>query len=129
MMIPARTPDVTERKTLIEFEKKKRTLRTNVPAIIRPPATNVPVRRANAASPSSMRLITSPIPGSFLAIERTVAENGAFCEIIMQPITEAKTPHAARNIGKPIPQSPRAAPSFVNEYTAPIAIAARIELT
>ena len=55
MMIPAKTPDVTDRNTLNELEKKNRMLSTNVPAIMRPPATNVPVLSANAASPSSMR--------------------------------------------------------------------------
>ena len=97
--IPARTPDVTDRNTLIELEKKKRMLNTNVPAIMRPPATNVPVLRANAASPSSMRWMTSAMPGTFFASCLTFDAYGAFWEIIMHPIIDANTPQAARNIG------------------------------
>ena len=128
-MIPAITPEVTDKKTLIEFEKKKRMLNINVPAIMRAPAVKVPVLRANAASPSTMRLITPSIPGILRAIAITLSAKGALREIIIQPIIDENTPHAAKNNGKPIPQSPSAEPSLVNEYTAPIAIAARIEFT
>ena len=74
-------------------------LSMNVPAIIKPPATNVPVLSANAASPSSMRFTTSAIPGTFFAISFTLSAYGAFVEIIMHPMIDANTPHAARNIG------------------------------